>query len=155
MIRAFWQHYRIRRLVIILGIIVLVVLFKLIIDYMNYSLVSSYKFSDTGFYPSCGSYVLGNKPTMEEYLESDYKEYYTPLKINNEKIIIACLNINYVVYPSFWKSYTEKEKVYSLNEALENKMLDYQELEDYYNNESYLVDNNYKINDLIIYESKP
>ena len=157
MVKAFWQHHRLRRLVIVLGIIIFIFLFKLTIDYMNYSFSKTFIFeNENGFSYDCMNYVKYTKLTIDDFANSEFSDEYTEIYINNEKVYIACLkNIKYRVFPSFFRM--NKPPVnYSLNDALQNNLTTLEELEKYYDNTFSDFDDlyNYKTKDLIIYNNK-
>ena len=157
MIKAFWQYHRIRKLVIVFGIIMFGLLFKLTIDYMNYSFSKTFIFeNDDGFSYDCMNYVKNTKLTITDFNNSDFSGEYTEIYINNERVYIACLkNIKYLDYPSFWKM-NEPAVKYSLNDALQKNLTTLEELEKYYDDtfSDFSDLSIYKIKDLIIYNNK-
>ena len=143
MIRALWQQYRIRRLIIILGIIMFIILFKLAIDYMNYSFSKTFIFENEDGYPY-------------DFMNSEFSDEYTEIYVKNEKIYIACLkNIKYLIYPSFFKRNDPAIK-YSLDDALQKKFTTLEELENYYDNifSDFPDLSIFKTKDLIIYNNE-
>ena len=157
MIRALWQQYRIRRLIIILGIIMFIILFKLAIDYMNYSFSKTFIFENEDGYPyDCMNYVKNTKLTIADFMNSEFSDEYTEIYVKNEKIYIACLkNIKYLIYPSFFKRNDPAIK-YSLDDALQKKFTTLEELENYYDNifSDFPDLSIFKTKDLIIYNNE-
>ena len=153
LLKKFLAKHEIKRIHEILffsGIILIVILIKSLINYGDYSLLKSTPYRNDGFYYNCLDYVVKNKPTLEEYKKSEWKDYFTKININNEETYIACFeNIIYVDYPSFFKKKYIKE--YPLQQAFAKNLITYNEFETYFNNNVLTDITNYKINDLLIF----
>ena len=125
-ISSLLENYHFKRLLVILGIILGIILFKVVIDYLNYSLVSKSVYQYSAYSTECFDYVKNNHPSLKEfaYKQQDGYDMYTKFILNGEEIYLACIqDIKYVVYPSFWQSYFKREKIYSLTEAFDNNLI--------------------------------
>lgn len=153
MIKKFMEKHEIKRIheiLFFLGIILIVILIKFLINYGDYSLLKSTPYKNDGFFLNCVNFVVQNKPTFAEYQKSEWKDYFTKININNEETYIACFeNIIYVDYPSFFKKKYIKE--YPLQQAFDKNLITYKDFETYFNNNVLTDITNHKINDLLIF----
>ena len=124
MLKLFFQNYHVKRILIILVLILSIFLFKIVIDYLNYKLAKDNPVIFPGYDLNCLEYVTRKNPSFKEYQESEYKNLYTYILLDNKDIYIACFkDIMYYDYPSFWQLNSQEIKKYSLNEAFQNKLL--------------------------------
>lgn len=157
MIKKYLEKHEIKRIheIIFFIIIITIILFiKVLLRYSDYSLIKNYPYKNVNYSLKCLNYVVENKPTLNEYQKSEWRDSFTYINTNNEAAYIACFkNIRFIDYPPFLIRNFQEAKEYSLQQAFENNLITFEEFEEFFNIEfSYSTNTqNYKINDLLIF----
>lgn len=139
------------RFLILIIIILIFYGIKTTIEYMDYELFKMDPLNNFGYSNECIDYVLNNKPSYLEFINTEWTNDVTLLYEADKKYYLLCFNnLTFEDYPDFKDRKKVGLKEYSIKEALEKNILNINQLEKLVNDNFNQVKNKCRFKDLIV-----